>query len=77
MQYLKKVQLFRIALALLTVKSGQFADLAQINDYCTMDHAIKFRSVAAPNGLVANLYGPVEGKRHENYMLNQSDLNNQ
>ena len=40
-------------------------------------HAIKFQSVAVPNGLVANLYGPVEGKRHDSYMLNQSDLFNQ
>ena len=40
-------------------------------------HAIKFQSVAVPNGLVANLYGPVEGKRHDSYMLNQSDLYNQ
>ena len=37
MEYLKKVHLYRIALALLMVQSGQFADLAQINDYCTMD----------------------------------------
>ena len=34
---LKKVHLYRIALALLMVQSGQLADLAQINDYCTMD----------------------------------------
>lgn len=27
-------------------------------------HAIKFQSVAVPNGLVANLFGPVKGKRH-------------
>ena len=27
-------------------------------------HALKFQSVVAPNGLIANLYGPVEGKRH-------------
>lgn len=40
-------------------------------------HAIKFQSVAVPNGLVANMYGPVEGKRHDRYMLNQSDLYNQ
>ena len=26
-------------------------------------HALKFQSVVAPNGLIANLYGPVEGKR--------------
>ena len=40
-------------------------------------HAIKFQAVAVPNDLVANLYGPVEGKRHDSYMLNQSDLYNQ
>ena len=28
-------------------------------------HAIKFQSVVAPNGLIANLFGPVEGRRHE------------
>ena len=28
-------------------------------------HSIKFQSVVAPNGLVANLFGPVEGKRHD------------
>ena len=37
-------------------------------------HAIKFQSVAAPNGLVANLYGPVEGKRHDSGMLAMSGL---
>ena len=28
-------------------------------------HAIKFQSVVTPNGLIANLYGPVETKKHE------------
>ena len=28
-------------------------------------HAIKFQSVVAPNGLIANLFGPVEGRRHD------------
>ena len=37
-------------------------------------HAIKFQSVVAPNGLVANLYGPVEGKRHDSGMLAMSGL---
>ena len=32
-------------------------------------HAIKFQSLAVPNGLVANLYGPVEGKKHDSSML--------
>lgn len=40
-------------------------------------HAIKFQSIAAPNGLVANLYGPVEGKRHDSAMLAQSQVLNQ
>ncbi|CAB4033906.1 Hypothetical predicted protein [Paramuricea clavata] len=39
-------------------------------------HAIKFQSLAVPNGLVANLFGPVEGKRHDSAMLAQSDLYN-
>ncbi|XP_015772316.1 PREDICTED: uncharacterized protein LOC107350588 [Acropora digitifera] len=30
---------------------------------------IKFQSVVAPNGMIANLYGPVEGKRHDAGML--------
>lgn len=28
-------------------------------------HAIKFQSVVAPNGLIVNLFGPVEGCRHD------------
>ena len=37
-------------------------------------HALKFQSVVAPNGLIANLYGPVEGKRHDTGMLMDSGL---
>ena len=37
-------------------------------------HAIKFQSVVAPNGLIANLYGPVEGRRHDSGMLAMSGL---
>ena len=40
-------------------------------------HALKFPSVVAPNGLLANLYGPVEGKRHDSAMLMDSGLLNQ
>ena len=40
-------------------------------------HAIKFQSVAVPNCLVANLYGPVEGKRHDSSMLAKFSLYNQ
>ena len=32
-------------------------------------NAIKFQSIATPNGLVVNLFGPVEGKRHDSGML--------
>ena len=37
-------------------------------------HAIKFQSVVAPNGLIANLFGPVEGRRHDSGMLAMSGL---
>ena len=37
-------------------------------------HAIKFQSVVAPNGLIANLYGPVEGRRHDSGMLADSGI---
>ena len=40
-------------------------------------HAIKFTSVATPNGLVANLFGPVEGKSHDSRMLARSGVLNQ
>ncbi|CAB3990061.1 Hypothetical predicted protein [Paramuricea clavata] len=39
-------------------------------------HSLKFQSVALPNGMVANLYGPVEGKRHDAAMLAKSRLLN-
>ncbi|XP_064653070.1 uncharacterized protein LOC135503424 [Lineus longissimus] len=37
-------------------------------------HCIKFQSVVAPNGLIANLFGPVEGRRHDSAMLRMSNL---
>ena len=37
-------------------------------------HALKFQSVVAPNGLIANVYGPVEGRRHDSAMLAMSGL---
>ena len=37
-------------------------------------HAIKFQSVVEPNGLIANLFGPVEGRRHDSGMLGDSGL---
>ena len=39
-------------------------------------HAIKIQSVVAPNGLVASLYRPVEGKCHDSRMLSMSGLVN-
>ena len=35
---------------------------------------IKFQSVVAPNGLIAKLYGPVEGRRYDSGMLGDSGL---
>lgn len=32
-------------------------------------HSIKFQAVALPNGLVGNLFCPVEGRRHDSFML--------
>ena len=37
-------------------------------------HSLKFQSIVAPNGLIANLYGPLEGKRHDSAMLALSQL---
>lgn len=37
-------------------------------------HCIKFQSVQAPNGLIANMFGPMEGKRHDAFMLGVSGL---
>lgn len=39
-------------------------------------HALKFQSVALPNGLIGNLYGPVEGRKHDAGMLRDSGLLN-
>ena len=38
--------------------------------------ALKFQAVVIPSGLVANLYGPVEGRRHDAGMLEESGLLN-
>ena len=37
-------------------------------------HGIKFQSVTIPNGLIVNLFGPVEGRRHDSAMLVMSNL---
>ena len=37
-------------------------------------HGMKFQSVVLPNGIIANLAGPYEGRRHDSTMLQQSGL---
>ena len=37
-------------------------------------YALKFQSSVAPNRLIANLYGPVEGRRDDSGMLVESKL---
>ena len=37
-------------------------------------HAIKFQSIVIPNGLIAHLYGPMEGRRHDCALLAASGL---
>ena len=37
-------------------------------------HAIKLQSVVAPNDLIANLFGPVEGRRDDSRMLGDYGL---
>ena len=39
-------------------------------------HALKFHAVVIPSGLVANLYGPVEGRRYDGRMLKELGLLN-
>lgn len=39
-------------------------------------HGLKFQSVVAPNGLIVDLYGPIEGRRHDCFMLAESGLLN-
>jgi nuclease HARBI1 len=38
------------------------------------NHGIKFQSVATPDGLIALLFGPMEGSRHDSMMLTESRL---
>ena len=62
------------------IQQDLFVAQGKIRDYCIMvtnDIIIKFQSVVAPNGLIANLIGPVEGKRHDSGMLADSGLLNQ
>ena len=35
-------------------------------------HVLQFQAIMVPRGLIANLHGPVEGRRHDGYMLQDS-----
>jgi hypothetical protein len=37
-------------------------------------HAIKFQSIVTPDGMMANLFGPVEGRRHDSFLLTLSGV---
>ena len=37
-------------------------------------HALKYQSVTTPDGLIVDLFGPVEGRRHDMFLLKQSNL---
>ena len=37
-------------------------------------HALKFQSIVAPNGVIVDLFGPIEGRRHDAALLNESNL---
>lgn len=37
-------------------------------------HGLQFQSVVIPNGLIANMYGHIEAKRHDSAMLRMSEL---
>ena len=37
-------------------------------------HALKYQSTTTPNGMIANLYGPIEGKPHDATMMRMSGL---
>lgn len=37
-------------------------------------HGIKFQSVVTPDGLIACLFGPIPGSRHDSFMLTESRL---
>ena len=40
-------------------------------------HGIKFQSIVLPNGLIGNLVGPWEGRRHDYTILHESGLLNE
>ena len=57
-------------------QSGKFADQTRTKGLFIM--VIKeFQSVVTPNGLIANIFGPVEGRGHDSGILEMSGLLNQ
>ena len=50
------------------VKIKDIFDISEIKDICghKKTHAINFQSIVVPNGLIANLYELIDGKRHCN-----------
>ena len=50
-----------------------------INEYRSSDkqkymYVYFLQSVQAPNGLIAHMFGPIEGRKHDAFMLAQSGL---
>ena len=37
-------------------------------------HGLKYQSITTPNGIIATLLGPVEGRRHDSRMLFMSGI---
>lgn len=37
-------------------------------------HALKYQSVTTPDGLIRDFFGPVEGRRHDSYLLAESNF---
>ena len=37
-------------------------------------HALKYQSIVTPNGLIVNLFGPIEGRRHDAFLLSESKV---
>ena len=35
-------------------------------------HALKYQAVVLPNGIIANMFGPAEGRRHDAALLAES-----
>ena len=37
-------------------------------------HGIKFHALVSPSGMVAHLFGPIDGRRHDSFMLTESGI---